>query len=169
MLSSYLIQIYIAVYVIYLAFPQIASPPLGFLASFFLTTNYLVLALNVVFLIMLRDLETEIGRYNFMVIYVLSALAGNLGFFIGARELQIGNGATAGVAGLFGAFAIRHPYVLSAASYYPMPAVMALSAIVLMLLFSGGYFELMPLLIGATYGMMIEGRKEPGTVFGRTR
>lgn len=165
MLSEYFIQAAIVLYLIWLAFPQVAQPPLAYATSFFLITNVFLLAFYCIFMVLLRALEQEIGVTHFLLLYFIGGVAGNIGlltFPVGGGILPV-SGAVAGVFALAGAFAARHPYEMSIADFaypVPIPAIFAVGVMVVIHLVLNANFDVLPLIIGVVYGFALGERQK---------
>ncbi len=173
--SDILVQVYLVFYTIWLLYPEINSPPLSYLSAFFLTTDIMMLALLLVFLIILKGVERELGTNNYILIYFSAAIAGNLGLLsihFGTPEIMPVMGASGGIFGIFGAFIVKHPYELVVADGLPLIAILAFALLTIGHVVLFGKLDFLPIIIGAVYGYALKKRQpsqpmQPPYAYGR--
>ncbi|MFH0972009.1 MAG: rhomboid family intramembrane serine protease [Candidatus Micrarchaeota archaeon] len=155
MLTEYLVQAYAIAYLVFLGYPAVAQPPLMYISTFFLIQNPMFLLIVVMFVVMFKDFEREIGTGHFTTIYILGAIAGNLGLlsvYFGTESLIPISGASAGVFCAFGAYIARHPWDLTVTEGLPMVTIMSLVMLTLGHIILFGKMDFLPIIIGTVYG-----------------
>jgi membrane associated rhomboid family serine protease len=155
MLNEYLIQAYLLLFAIFAFYPDIASPPISYLSTFFLVTNIYLLAITICYLILLRSFEQEIGTNNFGLIYFLGAIAGNLGLislYFGSEPAIPITGATSGIFAVFGAYIARHPYDLAITEGLPMLSIISFLLLTVGHIIFFGKLDFLPVIVGIVIG-----------------
>jgi membrane associated rhomboid family serine protease len=104
------------------------------ITSAFLHESFTHIALNMVSLAIVGPaVEAEIGPIRFLVLYLLSALGGSVGFYLLAPQNEAGVGASGAIFGLMGAY-----FVLAKLRGWPTQTIGVLLVINIFYSFTGG-------------------------------
>lgn len=97
-------------------------------------TNYMHIVLNMISLAIVGPaVEAEIGPFRFLVLYLLSALGGSVGFYLLAPQNEAGVGASGAIFGLMGAY-----FVVARMRGWPTQPIVVLLVINAIYSFTGG-------------------------------
>lgn len=140
------------------------SRPWTFFTSIFLHADFNHLFFNMFALFIFGIyLEPKISKTNYLLIFFLAGIVGNLGYMLTNLGSTIpGLGASGAIYGIMGAVAILEPYAIIYLGFVPMPMIMAAFVWTItefLGLFAPGYIahgaHLAGLFIGAAFGFYL--------------
>ncbi|MEM5815261.1 MAG: rhomboid family intramembrane serine protease [Candidatus Aenigmatarchaeota archaeon] len=106
---------------------KVLEKPWMFITSIFLHANFIHLFYNMLALFFFGPyLESIVGERNFLKIFFLSGIAGNILFLFTTLDPQIpAVGASGAIYGIIGALAAVRPYSIVYIYFVPMPLIVA--------------------------------------------